>query len=256
LRRSGFGNETGEEPSSGEAAPFTLRAVVPFLDEEEHLPAALARLRSGGVDTLVAVDGGSTDRSPELARRRADTVLQSGRGLAAQLNLGARDGHEEAILFAYADIELPSDFRTIIERTLLRPGVVAGAFSLRLAGRDPGHGRLRRTLIAAGANLRTRCGIGPFGDQGIFVRRRAFAAIGGYRAEPILEDLDLVRRLRRLGSLEVSRQPVLASARRWERDGYLRTTLLHARVLTLHLRGRSRPTGGSCPFEGARRGGR
>ncbi len=233
------------------SASTTIRAIVPVLDEAERLESALLRLRDAGVDFLVVVDGGSRDRSLEIAHCHADLVKFESRGLASQLNRGAEGATEEVLFFHYADAVAPPQLRAAITRTLTDPRALGGAFRLQLEPHSP----LLR-FISWGANLRTLCGLGPFGDQGIFVRRSAFEAVGGYCPDQLLEDLDLVRRLRRLGAIRVQREVMFSSARRWQEDGHLRTTFRHWRTLALHLLGRGHSPQSQASYARWRRGGR
>jgi rSAM/selenodomain-associated transferase 2 len=201
----------------------TITAIVPALNEEERIAASLASLRAAGVDELLVVDGGSRDATVAIARGAADRVLAAGGGLFAQLNAGAREARGEVLLFHYADVELPAAARCIIAEALGDPAVVGGAF--RLGFDSP---RFPYRLIAAAANLRNRLGLGPFGDQSIFARAAAFQRLGGFAADLPLADLDLVRRLRRVGRFVIAPDPVRASVRRWERNGVGRTALRHA----------------------------
>ena len=251
-------NHSPKTPRPGAGEP-TICAVVPFLDEEERLAGILEQLSEQPgeqlgrhrIDEIVAVDGGSRDRSLEIARKHADRVLSASGGLASQLNLGARDTEAEILFFVYADSILPADFRRTITETLCDPGCVGGAFPLALDEE-----RLLYRLIAFGANLRTRLGLGPFGDQGLFVRRSAFQEIGGYRPQPILEDFDLVARLRTLGSFRIAGSPLRSSTRRWREHGVLKTTAHHWWALGRHLTGKHRAASNGCALDRVRTGGR
>lgn len=212
------------------ACGWTISAIVPTLDEEEHLPALLAALRQVPHVECIVVDGGSRDDTVALATASAHRVLVEPDGLAAQLNAGARAARAEVLFFPYADSRLPGGWEREIERVLARPGVVAGAFPLALDS-----SRLVYRAIAAGSRLRTRLGLGPLGDQALFVTRTAFESTGGFRSGPLLEDLDLVQRLRRQGRLVIAAAPVVSSTRRWEHDGLARTTLRNGAFLLCHL---------------------
>ncbi len=228
-----------------------IRAVVPFLDEEERLGGLLEQLRDHGIDYLVAVDGGSQDRSSQIATERADEVREEPGGLARQLNHGAEGAHEDVLFFVYADSVLPAKLRVTIAKALEDPECVGGAFPLQLED-----DRALYRWISRGANLRTRLGIGPFGDQGIFVRRTSFTAIGGYRSDQILEDFDLVSRLRSVGRFRVVGSPIRSSTRRWHRDGVLSTTAQHWWALGRHLAGIRRDSETGSSLDQVRTGGR
>ena len=232
--------ESEHDPSlkSPRAADLTVRAVVPVLDEAKGLSRVLAALRAEPFDSVVAVDGGSRDDSVAIAREGGAEVRRETGGLAAQLNCGAQGGGEDVLFFVYADSELPPRVVSQIREALADETVVAGAFSLRLRSDRP----LFR-WISRGANWRSRLGLGPFGDQGIFVRRPVFEELGGYRADRQLEDLDLVQRLRRRGRFQLLRSTLGSSIRRWERHGLLITTAHHWWALGQHLVGVPRTPG-------------
>lgn len=235
--------ESEHDPSSNSVTPasaeqLTVRAIVPVLDEAQGLGPVLRALRSEPFSSVVVVDGGSRDESVSIARGQGVEVLTEPGGLAAQLNRGAAGATEDILFFVYADSELPPRSVEKINSALRGPETVGGAFSLRLADDRP----LFR-WISRGANWRSRLGLGPFGDQGIFVRRRVFEVLGGYRSDRILEDLDLVQRLRREGRVELLRSSLGSSIRRWERHGLLITTAHHWWALGQHLVGVPRTPG-------------
>jgi len=215
--------------------PLRLSAIVPTWNEAGRIVRTLRNLRRSGVDEVIVVDGGSGDNTALLAREHADRVLEAPGGLFLQLNAGAEEARGDVLLFHYADVELLPEARPALERALEDERVAGGAFRLELAST-----RWCYRLIAAGAAVRNRLGLGPFGDQTIFVRAAAFRELGGYRPEILLADHDLLRRLRRQGKVALLSVAVRASVRRWEQDGVVRTQLRHAWLCALHLAGRRR----------------
>ena len=210
---------------SGEAM---ISVVIPALDEELLLPRCLASLEGQIEHELILVDGGSRDHTVEIAERAGALVERSpraNRGL--QLNLGARRAQGDVLLFLHADSCLPSGALAAVKALLSsRSDVVGGCFTMRLDSRSP----LCR-LISLGGDLYHRTGRSLFGDRAVFVRRSAFEEVGGFRELPIMEDVDLGHRLRRLpsrfGALEPRRLvmlpgPVVSSARAFEQLGTLR----------------------------------
>ena len=176
------------------------------------------------------VDGGSRDGTLEQARSQADRVLEGESGLFAQLNRGAREATGELLLFHYADVLFPAAGRTAIAEALQTPGLCGGAF--RLAFASP----LRRYRVTAClANLRNRCGMGPFGDQSIFVRTPVFAEVGGFQEALAFADYELVRRLHRAGRFVLLETEVQASVRRWEQLGFFRTLGWHYWMYVRHF---------------------
>ena len=198
-----------------------LTFVVPTLDEAAGIERSLARLqgaRARGHEVIV-VDGGSRDATAERARPLADRLLLAPRGRARQMNAGAAAARGEALVFVHADTRLPERADEEIAAALAR--APWGRFDVRIAGRHRLLG-----AVAAAMNLRSRLSGIATGDQAIFVRRAAFEALGGYAPIPLMEDIELSRRLRRLARPACLRSRVETSGRRWESRGVLRTIVL------------------------------
>jgi rSAM/selenodomain-associated transferase 2 len=136
--------------------------------------------------------------------------------------VGASIATGDTLLFLHADTSLPSDFDDYVFRALDKPGVCAGAFRLLIDG----EGRSFR-LIEKMVNFRSRAWQMPYGDQAIFVRANVFHEVGGFPDLPIMEDYVLIRRLRRIGRIEIAPATVVTSARRWTKHGVWRTTLIN-----------------------------
>lgn len=190
--------------------------VVPTLDEapslRRHLPAVLAV-----ADEVVVSDGGSRDDTVAVARELGARVVSGAPGRGGQLNRGAAAAACDALLFLHADTTLPDGGVDAVRRALA-DGAAGGAFLVRFAEDKP--------ILRFGARLingRTRRFRVPLGDQAQFVRRDAFEALGGFEDWPILEDLDFIRRLRRIGRLTIIDRPVTTSARRFVTRGVVRT---------------------------------
>jgi len=199
-----------------------ITVVVPTLNEADHLPETLKAVgRSERIETIVA-DGGSGDATAQIAESHGARVLHPGPGRARQMNAGAAAARGEVLLFLHADTRLPSGFFDSVRTILGKPGVVAGAFRLAFDDTRPS---LR--LIEAGANLRSTLRQLPCGDQALFLRRETFEELGGFRDLPVMEDYELVLRLRRRGRIAIAPTPVITSARRWLERGVWRTTATH-----------------------------
>lgn len=207
-----------------------LSAIVPALDEELAIGATLERLVAVADEVLVA-DGGSRDRTRELARTAGAVVVETPRGRARQMNEGARRARGEVLLFVHADTLVPPGARAAIAAALDR-GALGGAFELRFDARG-----LAYRLGERAASLRSRWSRLAFGDQAQFLLRETFERLGGFADWPLLEDLDLARRLRAAGRVAILRPPVVTSARRFERLGPVRTVLRNWRILRMHARG-------------------
>ncbi|MEK6978406.1 MAG: TIGR04283 family arsenosugar biosynthesis glycosyltransferase [Candidatus Hydrothermarchaeota archaeon] len=201
-----------------------ITVIVPALNEEGVIAGALESLScQGGAWEAIVVDGGSTDRTREVARRYA-RVLTSGRGRARQMNAGAEAARGEVLLFLHADSKLQPGALAEVGRAV-EGGAVGGGFRLRLEG-----GRLYG-LISRLASLRARLEGIYLGDHAIFVARDAFTAVGGFRALPLMEDVDLCRRLKAQGRLVQLGMEVRSSPRRLQ--GRVLRTLFLMQVLRL-----------------------
>jgi rSAM/selenodomain-associated transferase 2 len=208
-----------------------ISVVIPALDEEHAIAAAIASVRDDAGEVIVA-DGGSSDRTRERARDAGATVLDGPRGRGAQLAHGAAAARGEWLVFLHADTRLAAGWsRVLADVPAASPG---GAF--RLAIDSP---RRAYRVIEWGAGMRCRLFRLPYGDQALFARRAAYDAIGGFRPLPLMEDVDFVRRLARLGPLALPATRALTSARRWEETGVVRRTLTNWSVLTLYALGRA-----------------
>jgi rSAM/selenodomain-associated transferase 2 len=210
-----------------------LSVVVPMLNEERAIVAALTAVRAGApAAEIIVVDGGSNDRSIELARPLCEALIEAPRGRARQMNAGAAAAHGDAIAFVHADTMVPPTFARDIEAALANPAVAGGRFDLALD--DPALAcRLLGTLIS----LRSRIMRSATGDQAIFVRREIFEQIGGFADLELCEDVDFARRLKHSGGVACLRSKVITSARRWRKDGLIRTVLRMWLIKSLFLAG-------------------
>jgi rSAM/selenodomain-associated transferase 2 len=211
-----------------------LSIVVPALDEAANLARLLPDLARGcpSAEVLV-VDGGSRDATADVVARHPEVRrLTAARGRARQMNAGAAAAAGDALLFLHADTRLPEGAVAAIEDALARPGVIGGRFDVRFDSARP---VLR--MVAWFMNARSRLSGICTGDQAIFVGRAAFDAIGGYPDIPLMEDIELCRRLKRRGRLCALRLRVTTSARKWEREGPLRTIALMWALRLLHFCG-------------------
>lgn len=221
-------------PQTANDAPAAPRisVIVPTLNERVCLAATLDAVALSASDELIVVDAGSSDATPDIARRYTSKVYQGPRGRAQQMNHGARHAGGDIFLFLHADTLLPADGLDAVRRALQQPGTVGGAFRLIITPATPA---LR--LVAWGTNLRSRFGGLPYGDQALFVWRRVFEELGGYDDVPFMEDIRLVQALRRYGRLAIVPQAVVTSGRRWQRDGVLVTTARNVALMTLYFCG-------------------
>jgi rSAM/selenodomain-associated transferase 2 len=191
-----------------------VSVVIPVLDEEARIGAQLeAVARTPGIHEVIVVDGGSRDGT--VARVRASgtaRLLSAPRGRASQMNAGARAATGEVLLFLHADVRLPDDALRHVEEALADPEIVAGAFRTWTV---PDAGRSWLAPLLHLADVRSRWSGLPYGDQALFARAEAFRQVGGFPEQPLMEDLELSRRLRRLGRIRVVRARVRVSGRRF-----------------------------------------
>lgn len=181
---------------------------------------------------VIVVDGGSQDDTVQIAQSLGAKVLSAPNGRACQMNAGALAATGDILLFLHADTRIPPLFDTLVRKALLAANTAAGAFELRI---DASLRGLR--LIESGVNLRSRWLQMPYGDQAIFLKTEVFHNIGGFPSLPIMEDFELMRRLRRLGRIVIIPVPVLTSGRRWLRLGVLKTTLINQGAIIAYLLG-------------------
>jgi len=198
---------------------IVLSIIIPALNEAETLDHTLTGLKACPAEIIV-VDGGSQDGTVEVARTYTSHVVVSRAGRGFQQHVGAQESQGDTLVFLHADTQLPVGFQRLIHHALAEPSVVFGAFSLQIHPSTPA-----LNLIALMANLRSRLLSLPYGDQALFVRRWAYFLVGGFKDWPIMEDVDLVRRLNQIGGFELARGTTRTSPRRWQKENIVYTTL-------------------------------
>lgn len=211
----------------------SLSIVIPALNEASVIGSTLRPLqplRERGVEVVLA-DGGSSDGTAELAAPWVDAVVASPRGRAVQMNAGAALARADALLFLHADTRLPDGADAHVLQALAG-GACWGRFDVRIEGRP---WMLR--VVAAMMNLRSRLSGIATGDQAIFVTRAAFERVGGFPVQPLMEDVEISRRLKALGRPACLRERVGTSGRRWEQRGVWRTIVLMWRLRWRYWRG-------------------
>ncbi|GBE02248.1 N-glycosyltransferase [bacterium BMS3Bbin06] len=197
-----------------------ISVIMPVLNEEKGLEKKLRSLNLTESEELIIVDGGSSDRTVEIASDFTELVYCTQSGRARQMNLGARKAGGDILLFLHADCILPEHAFQIIRATLSRNNTVAGAFDLSIDSPSPCF-----RVIERGANIRSRITRTPYGDQGIFMIKDTFEELGGYADIPIMEDIEIARRLNKKGGLALIRQRIKASPRRWQKEGLFYTSV-------------------------------
>jgi rSAM/selenodomain-associated transferase 2 len=204
----------------------SLSIIIPTLNEEHVLGRTLSQLQHKKYCEVIVVDGGSRDTTLELAQKSGCRIITSPKGRGRQMNLGAAIATGEILLFLHADTVLPEDFPGLIFDALNHPFIAAGAFSLAIDSPSKS-----LAAIAFFANLRSRFLHLPYGDQGLFTKRKTFNTIGGFPEMEIMEDFVFIQKIRKEGKIVILPECVTTSARRWKNMGIIRTTLINQLIV-------------------------
>jgi rSAM/selenodomain-associated transferase 2 len=208
-----------------------VSVIVPVLADDEALTALLGQIPpDSGVDLVVVDAARSSAVAAAVAGRTDVRLIHAPQGRARQMNAGAEVARGEWLLFLHADSRLPDGWLSILEERC--GGAVGGWFGFALD--DPAW---QARWIERGVAWRVRLFRLPYGDQGIFVRRSAFEALGGYEEVPLMEDVDFVRRLRAAGPVVELPLALTTSARRWRQDGWLRRSVRNVCLVILYFAG-------------------
>jgi len=207
-----------------------LSVVIPTLNAAAHLPATLAAL-GDAPDEVLVVDGGSTDGTRQAAAARGARVLEAPRGRGGQLATGVAAATQPWLLLLHADTQLGPGWAAAATAHMRKTSDRAAYFRFALDTNDPRARRLER-LVA----WRCRALALPYGDQGLLVHRDLLHTVGGIRPLPLMEDVDLARRLgrHRLIGLDI---PAITSPAKWQRDGWYRRSARNLACLALYLAG-------------------
>lgn len=232
-----IGGLTARTPGRKRPIDLKVRAmrisvIIPVLNEEKTIGAAIAALRALGPHEVIIVDGGSSDGTQKICRGAGATILTATRGRARQMNRGALAATGDVLLFLHADTVLPATAFCDIATALSDPRYVGGRFDVALDS-----ARLLLKIVGFMISLRSRFSKVGTGDQAIFVRQEIFAQLGGFPDLPLMEDIAFCRMLKPAGKIACLRSKVVTSARRWEAEGVWRTIFRMWTLKSLYLAG-------------------
>jgi rSAM/selenodomain-associated transferase 2 len=208
----------------------TISIIMPVYNESSVLRDTLNRLVLTEHEELIIVDGGSSDNTLSIARDFTDKVFSTKTGRASVMNFGAHKAAGEILLFLHADCVLPENAFTIIRNTLRDGSVAAAAFELSIQS-----SLFRFRIIERAANTRAKITRLIYGDQGMFLKHDVFNGTGGFADIPLMEDIEISKRLRKAGKIAFVKPPIQASPRRWLNEGLLYTTFRDWTIAFLYV---------------------
>ena len=217
--------------------PDGISVIIPALNEAHNIADTITSISHGNNTEIIVVDGGSIDHTVFIAKTMGAKIIQGSPPRSRQMNQGAEAASRDVLLFLHADTLLPENFNRHVLDALKHRGVVAGAFELRIDSSVPSLRFIERI-----ANWRSRCFKMPYGDQAIFMFSNVFHQMGGFPDIPIMEDFELIRRLRKKGDVVILPVPVITSPRRWLNHSILKTTLINQLVVISYFMGISPDT--------------
>ncbi len=213
-----------------------ISVIIPVFNESHIISRTIRHIRNlefRKSDEIIVVDGNPKKNTIASITDTTVKKVSSTKGRGAQMNQGAKMATGDILLFLHADTRLAFDALNRIENTLDNPGVIGGAFDLGIQS-----DRFAYRLVEAMASYRSRVTRIPYGDQAIFIRKAYFERIGGYREISIMEDVELMKRVKSQGGkIKIIKQRVMTSPRRWESEGILYCTLRNWVLITLYSLG-------------------
>ena len=214
-----------ERPADS-SPPKRISVIIPTLNESSVIEKTMTTILKCKQVEIIVVDGGSRDNTVELVKSYGATVLSTVPSKARQMNAGAAHASGDVLLFLHADTCLPEKFDERVLKAVTRIGFSAGAFTLSIDTDSP---RIR--FIERVTNWRARFFQMPYGDQALFVSRNFFKDVGGFPEIPIMEDFELIRRLKRKGRIIILSESVRTSPRRWQNIGILKAWLINQMII-------------------------
>jgi rSAM/selenodomain-associated transferase 2 len=203
-----------------------ISIIIPVLNEINSIGNTLKVILPISDIEIIIVDGGSRDETVKFCENLGLKVISSVKGRSLQMNTGAKFATADILLFLHGDTLLPVNFVPLIQQTLMDNHIIAGAFELKINSPKWGLRWIEKLV-----KWRSRIFQLPYGDQAIFLRKSTFIEIGGFPEIPIMEDFELIRMLRKKGQIKIVPESVITSARRWEKLGIFKTTLINQIVI-------------------------
>jgi rSAM/selenodomain-associated transferase 2 len=206
---------------------YKISVIIPVINEEKNLIKLFSNLAQKPEIEFIFVDGGSKDNTINLIKKAGFKVILSPiLRRSYQMNLGAKKAQGKILLFLHGDTILPDDYDKVIINTVQKNNFITGAFKLKIDNQKPIF-RLIETLV----NWRSQYLSFPYGDQGIFIKKQVFESIKGYQDLAIMEDFELIKRIKKLGKIYIANASVITSARRWKKVGIVKTTLINQLII-------------------------
>ncbi len=211
-----------------------ISVIIPALNEAENIRGCIECVKAEEGDCeIIVCDGGSSDATTQIVRDHDDVILiEAEKGRGAQMNRGAAAAEGEALLFLHADTKLERGWSQELLSALADESVVGGAFTFKI-----GNPAMRYRLIESWVKLRCSFFCLPYGDQGIFVRRGIFDRVGGYRDIPLMEDVELIGRLKDEGRVVILEKSAVTHDRRWVSKGWIRVSVSNQMVMLMYKMG-------------------
>lgn len=204
-----------------------ISVIIPVYNEEKTIKETLTSLSGRDDIEIIVADGGSTDSTKEIAHQFPVKIIETTKCRAIQMNEGARVAEGDMLLFLHSDCSAEGDAIELIEN-ISKSTFIGGCLSQRIDS-----SRFLFRLIEKENNIRARMRKIFYGDQSIFVRRKTFFSIGGFPEVPIMEDVLFSKKLRAAGETIVLPDRIIASARRWEKHGIVKTAVLYCVMIIL-----------------------
>ena len=219
-----------------ENSAFLISIIIPVLNETETINTTLAHLKNSGMGDdfeIIVVDGDSSENTLKVIKNPDVVKVRSSKGRGFQMNQGAVAANGNVLVFLHCDTYLPDNAANAIRAALADNHAVGGAFDLSIQS-----DRQVYKIIAAVASLRSRITRIPYGDQAIFIKKSFFFRIGGFQIIPIMEDVELMQRIKKKRcKIKIIPDKVKTSSRRWQKEGVLYCTLRNWSIMLFYLAG-------------------